>query len=180
MESGNSSYTQLSVRISVKRKESLIGSGVLYLRNKNQDALIFTAAHVILDNTDDTGTVQLHMHIFDRNHESHEISGTFTKATNETPVRNNSIYVLETYERKKDKSDKEDYEKLQALLDSDAKQMSKHSFGISTDAFVKSNISVYKQDNDGNLILDDKIKTSYALPKKYKRKVKRLYKEQVR
>lgn len=87
---------------------------------------------------------------------------------------------LETYERKKDKSDKEDYEKLQALLDSDGKQMSRHSFGISTDAFVKSNISAYKQDKDGNLILDDKIKTSYALPKKYKRKVKRLYKEQVR
>ena len=87
---------------------------------------------------------------------------------------------LETYERKKDKSDKEDYEKLQALLDSDTRQMSRHSFGISTDAFVKSNISVYKQDKDGNLILDDKIKTSYALPKKYKRKVKRLYKEQVR
>ena len=87
---------------------------------------------------------------------------------------------LETYERKKDKSDKEDYEKLQALLDSDARQMSRHSFGISTDAFVKSNISVYKQDNDGNLILDDKIKTSYVLPKKYKRKVKRFYKEQVR
>lgn len=87
---------------------------------------------------------------------------------------------LETYERKKDKSDKEDYEKLQALLDSDAKQMSRHSFGISTDAFVKSNISAYKQDKDGNLILDDKIKTSYALPKKYKRKVKRLYKEQIR
>ena len=86
---------------------------------------------------------------------------------------------LETYERKKDKSDKEDYEKLQALLDNDARQMSRHSFGISTDAFVKSNIGAYKQDNDGNLILDDKIKTSYALPKKYKRKVKRLYKEQV-
>lgn len=99
MESGNSSYTQLSVRISVNSKESLIGSGVLYLRNKNQDALIFTAAHVILDNIDDTGTVQLHMHIFDREHESHEISGTFTKSTNETPVRNNTIYVLETYER---------------------------------------------------------------------------------
>ena len=86
---------------------------------------------------------------------------------------------LETYERKKDKSDKEDYEKLQALLDSDARQMSRYSFEISTDAFVKSNIGAYKQDNDGNLILDDKIKTSYALPKKYKRKVKRLYKEQV-
>ena len=28
--------------------------------------------------------------------------------------------------------------------------------------------------------LPNKIKTSYALPKKYKRKVKRLYKEQVR
>ena len=83
-------------------------------------------------------------------------------------------------ERKKDKTDKEDYEKLEALLDSDARQMSRHSFGISTDAFVKSNISVYKQDNDGNLILDDKIKTSYVLPKKYKRKVKRFYKEQVR
>ena len=87
---------------------------------------------------------------------------------------------LETYERKKDKSDKEDYEKLQALLDSDARQMSRHSFEIYTDAFVKSNISAYKQDKDGNLILDDKIKTSYALPKKYKRKVKRLFKEQVR
>ena len=48
---------------------------------------------------------------------------------------------LETYERKKDKSDKEDYEKLQALLDSDASQMSRHSFGISTDAFVKSKIN---------------------------------------
>ena len=57
--------------------------------------------------------------------------------------------------------------------------MSRYSFEISTDAFVKSNIGAYKQDNDGNLILDDKIKTSYALPKKYKRKVKRLYKEQV-
>ena len=82
---------------------------------------------------------------------------------------------LETYER-----NKEDYDKLQALLDSDSRQMSRHSFGISTDAFVRSNISAYKQDKDGNLILDDKIKTSYALPKKYKRKVKRLYKEQVR
>lgn len=87
---------------------------------------------------------------------------------------------LETYERKKDKSDKQDYEKLQALLDSDASQMSRHSFGISTDAFVNSNLGAYKQDKDGNLILDDKIKTSYALPKKYKRKVKRLFKEQVR
>lgn len=87
---------------------------------------------------------------------------------------------LETYKRKKDKSDKEDYDKLQALLDSDARQMSRHSLGISTDSFVKSNLGAYKQDEDGNLILDDKIKTSYALPKKYKRKVKRLYKEQVR
>ena len=87
---------------------------------------------------------------------------------------------LETYERKKDKSDKEAYDKLQALLDSDARQMSRHSLGISTDSFVKSNLGAYKQDKDGNLILDDKIKTSYALPKKHKRKVKRLYKEQVR
>lgn len=77
---------------------------------------------------------------------------------------------LETYERKKDKSDKEDYDKLQALLDSDSRQMSRHSFGISTDAFVRSNISAYKQDKDGNLILDDKIKTSYALPKKIQKK----------
>lgn len=94
-------------------------------------------------------------------------------------ARYNKEY-LETYERKKDKSDKEDYDKLQALLDSDARQMSRHSFGISTDSFVKSNISAYKQDKNGNLILDDKIKTSYALPKKYKRKVKKIYKEQVR
>ena len=58
--------------------------------------------------------------------------------------------------------------------------MSRHSFGISADSFVKSNLGAYKKDKDGNLILDDKIKASYALPKKYKRKVKRLYKEQVR
>lgn len=81
---------------------------------------------------------------------------------------------LETYERKKDKSDKEDYEKLQALLDSDARQMSRHSFGISTDAFVNSNLGAYKQDKDGNLILDDKINTSYGFTKKIQKKSKKI------
>ena len=55
---------------------------------------------------------------------------------------------LETYERKKDKSDKEDYEKLQALLDSDARQMSRHSFGIisneKTRLFKVYNIKIKK------------------------------------
>ena len=44
-------------------------------------------------------------------------------------ARYNKEY-LETYERNKEKSDKEDYDKLQALLDSDARQMSRHSLGI--------------------------------------------------
>ena len=58
--------------------------------------------------------------------------------------------------------------------------MSVHSYGISTDAYVKSNLGAYTQDKNGNLVLDDNIKASYALPKKYKRNVKSLYKEQVR
>ena len=85
-----------------------------------------------------------------------------------------------TYERKYDKSSKEDYDKLRALLDSDARQMSVHSYGISTDAYIKSNLSAYTQDKNGNLVLDDNINASYTVPKKYKRNVKRLYKEQVR
>lgn len=85
-----------------------------------------------------------------------------------------------TYERKYDKSSKEDYDRLRALLDSDARQMSVHSYGISTDAYIKSNLGAYTQDKNGNLVLDDSINASYALPKKYKRNVKRLYKEQVR
>ena len=84
------------------------------------------------------------------------------------------------YKRKYDKSAKEEYEKLKALLDSDAKLMSRHSYSISKDAYVKSNLGAYTQDKNGNLVLDDKINASYALPKKYKRKTKRLYKEQVR
>lgn len=85
-----------------------------------------------------------------------------------------------TYERKYDKSSKEDYDKLKALLDSDSRQMSVHSYGISKDAYVKSNLGAYTQDKNGNLVLDDNINASYALPKKYKRNVKKLYKEQVR
>lgn len=85
-----------------------------------------------------------------------------------------------TYERKYDRSSKEDYDRLRGLLDSDARQMSVHSYGISTDAYVKSNLGAYAQDKNGNLVLDDNINASYALPKKYKRNVKRLYKEQVR
>lgn len=85
-----------------------------------------------------------------------------------------------TYERKYDKSSKEDYDKLRALLDSYARQMSVHSYGISTDAYIKSNLGAYTQDKNGNLVLDDNINASYTVPKKYKRNVKRLYKEQVR
>lgn len=91
----------------------------------------------------------------------------------------NKEYYL-TYERKYDRSSKEDYDRLRALLDSDARQMSVHSYEISTDAYVKSNLGAYTQDKNGNLVLDDNINASYALPKKYKRNVKKLYKEQVR
>ena len=58
--------------------------------------------------------------------------------------------------------------------------MSVHSYGISKDSYVKSNLGAYTQDKNGNLVLNDNINTSYALPKKYKRNVKKLYKEQVR
>ena len=85
-----------------------------------------------------------------------------------------------TYERKYDKSSKEDYDKLKALLDSDARRMSVRSHGISKDSYVKSNLSAYTQDKNGNLVLEDNINASYALPKKYKRNVKKLYKEQVK
>ena len=55
---------------------------------------------------------------------------------------------LETYGRNKEKSDKEDYDKLQALLDSDASQMSRHSLGIisneKTRLFKVYNIKIKK------------------------------------
>lgn len=50
------------------------------------------------------------------------------------------------YERKYDKSAKEEYEKLKSLLYIDAKLMSRHSYGISKDAYVKSNLGAYTQD----------------------------------
>ena len=84
-----------------------------------------------------------------------------------------------TYERKIDTTDKEDYEKLQAQLDNDSKYMSASSNRISIDSYVKSNLSAYKQDKNGNLVLDKNIKASYALPKKYKRNDKKLYTIQV-
>ena len=87
---------------------------------------------------------------------------------------------FETYERKIDKSDREDYEILQAQLDNDSRLMSKHSFKISNDSYVQSNLGAYTQDKKGNLVVDGNINTSYALPKKYKRNVKRLYQEQIR
>ena len=85
-----------------------------------------------------------------------------------------------TYERKIDKSDKEDYEILQAQLDNDSRLMSNHSFRISNDSYVQSNLGAYTQDKKGNLVVDGNIHTSYALPKKYKRNVKRLYQQQIR
>ena len=85
-----------------------------------------------------------------------------------------------TYERKVDKSDREDYEILQAQLDNDSRLMSNHSFRISNDSYVQSNLGAYTQDKKGNLVVDGNINTSYALPKKYKRNVKRLYQEQIR
>ena len=101
------------------------------------------------------------------------------KESSKRKVEYNKEYYS-TYERKYDKSSKEDYDKLRVLLDSDARQMSVHSHGISKDSYVKSNLGAYTQYKKGNIELDDNINTSYALPKKYKRNVKKLYKEQVR
>lgn len=74
------------------------------------------------------------------------------------------------YESKKEES-ANDKAELDYLHRQASNELSKPKHNISNRQMVYSNISAYKRKN-GNLILDESINPSYAMPKKFIRKVK--------
>ena len=83
----------------------------------------------------------------------------------------NKIYN-KAHPKQKDNTDKEDYERLQAQLENDIKELSTHYNDISDLALAKWIPSAYHSNKSGNLLLDKTLRGSNDLPKIIRRDAK--------
>ena len=84
----------------------------------------------------------------------------------------NKIYNKSHPKKKTDTSDKEDYERLQAQLESDIRLLSHSNNEIFDEALAKWISSAYHVGKSGNLLLDKNLRGSIDLPKIIRRDAK--------
>lgn len=100
----------------------------------------------------------------------------FKKQKHQQSLENTKAYQKEywnNYNRpKKANTNKEDYEKLQALLAKDAMQESVNPHYISDYVYAKWNLGAYHTNKNGNLVVDRKLNVGYDIPKSVNMNIK--------
>ncbi|MCI5512223.1 MAG: serine protease [Eubacterium sp.] len=93
-------YKALVARIAIGRRENLSGSGVLYIRNWNEVALVLTSAHVLAKSFDEKNRICIFLDFYDKEHTNHSVSCEFTRIVEGEPVDPYKVFYSSFYDSK--------------------------------------------------------------------------------